>query len=166
MPANLRLSPGDMVRITKNGLTADGKHRLNNGARYTVKGFDPSGDLVLDNGWTVAKDFGHLAYGYVITSHASRARRSIACLIGQSAESFPASSREQFYVSVSRGRQQATIYTDDKKALLEAVSRSDDRLAATEFVNRRERVAVLQRQQCMALRFAGTDNSQSRRSGT
>jgi hypothetical protein len=71
-------------------------------------------------------------------------------IIGQSAESFPASSREQFYVSVSRGRQRATIYTNDKKTLLAAVSRSDGRLAATEFVNKRARVAVLQRQEGMA----------------
>ncbi len=146
----LYVSPGDIVRITKNGTTANGEHRLNNGARYTVKGFNPSGDLVLDNGWTVSKDFGHLAYGYVATSHASQGKTVDRVLIGQSAESFPASSREQFYVSLSRGRQQATLYTDDKKALLAAVRRSDDRLAATEFVNRRERVAVLQRQQCMA----------------
>ena len=54
----LRLAPGDIVRIMKNGLTADGRHRLNNGARYLVKGFNPSGDIVLDNGWTVAKDSG------------------------------------------------------------------------------------------------------------
>ena len=84
------------------------------------------------------------------TSHASQGKTVDRVIIGQSAESFPASSREQFYVSVSRGRQQATIYTDDKKALLAAVSRSDDRLAANEFVNRRERVTVLQRQQSMA----------------
>ena len=134
----LGLLPGDMVRITKNGLTADGNHRLNNGARYKVKGFDLSGDLVLDNGWTVAKDFGHLAYGYVTTSHASQGKTFDRVLIGQSAESFPASSREQFYVSVSRGRQQATIYTDDKTALLEAICRSDGRLTATEFVNLRQ----------------------------
>ncbi len=138
------------MRVTKNGLTADGKHRLNNGARYTVKGFNPSGDILLDNGWAVAKDFGHLAYGYVATSHASQGKTIDRVLIGQSAESFPASSREQFYVSVSRGRQQATIYTDDKKALLAAVSRSDDRVAATEFVNKRERVAAIQRQQSIA----------------
>ena len=68
--------------------------------------------------------------------------------IGQSSESFPASSREQFYVSVSRARQQATIYTDDKESLLDAVSRSDDRMTATEFVadrEYRERAAHLQR---------------------
>jgi conjugative relaxase-like TrwC/TraI family protein len=146
----LRLAPGDLVRITKNGLTADGRHRLNNGARFAVEGFSPSGDLVLDNGWTVSKDYGHWAYGYCSTSHASQGKTADHVLIGQSAESFPASSREQFYVSVSRGRR-ATLYTNDKAALLAAVSRSDDRLAATEFVNKRARVSVLQREESLVL---------------
>ena len=44
----------------------------------------------------------------------------------------------------------ATIYTDDKAALLAAVSRSDDRQSATGFVNKRVRVSVLQRQEGMA----------------
>ena len=44
-----------MVRITQNGLTADGKHRLNNGALYQVKNFDGEGNIVLDNGWLVGQ---------------------------------------------------------------------------------------------------------------
>lgn len=60
-------------------------------------------------------------------------------LIGQSSESFPASSREQFYVSCSRGRKEATVYTDDRAALLDAVRRSDERLTATELVADRDR---------------------------
>ena len=137
-----------MVRITKNGSTADGKHRLNNGARYTVKGFNKSGDIVLDNGWTVAKDFGHLDYGYVVTSHASQGKTVDRVFIGQSSLSFPASSREQFYVSCSRGRQSVTVYCDDKAALREAVAESDERITATELVNgsrQREVVALHER---------------------
>ena len=49
--------------------------------------------------------------------------------------SFAASSREQFYVSASRGTQQVTIYTEDKEELLDAVKRSEERLTATELVN-------------------------------
>ncbi len=90
----LCLSPGEMVRITKNGLTTDGRHRLNNGARYTVKGFNSSGDLILDNGWAVSKDFGHLDYGYVVTSHVSQGKTVDCVFVGQSSLSFPASSRE------------------------------------------------------------------------
>jgi conjugative relaxase-like TrwC/TraI family protein len=70
----LSLAAGDVVRITHNGFTADRKHRLNNGSLYRVSRFDDRGNIVLDNGWTVAKDFGHLAYGYVVTSHASQGK--------------------------------------------------------------------------------------------
>ena len=144
------IAPGELIRVARNGNTADGAHRLNNGAIFTVKNFTTKGDIRLTNGWTIAKDFGHLTHGYVVTSHASQGKTVDRVLIGQSAQSFPASSREQFYVSVSRGRQQATIYTDDKKSLLDAVSHSDDRMTATEFVAGKEhyeRTVAVQRMQ-------------------
>ena len=133
--SSISLAPNDVIRITHNGMTADGKHRLDNGALYRVKGFDARGNIVLNNGWTVAKDFGHVAYGYVVTSHASQGKTVDRVFVGQGSESFAASSREQFYVSVSRAREQVRVYTDDKEALLDAVSRSDDRVSATELVN-------------------------------
>jgi hypothetical protein len=132
---SLTLSPGDLVRITHHGLTADQKHALNNGAVYRVSRFDKRADIVLENGWTVAKDFGHLAYGYVATSHASQGKSVDEVFVGQSSLSFPASSREQWYVSVSRAKKRATVYTDDKEALRKAVAHSDERLSATEFIN-------------------------------
>ena len=90
---------------------------------------------MLNNGWTVGKNWGFLAHGYVTTSHASQGRTVDQVFVGQGSESFVASSREQFYVSASRARERVTIYTYDKEALLDAVKRSDDRLTATEFVN-------------------------------
>src|SRR5262249_9630712 len=63
--ARLRLAAGDRVRITSNGKTADGRHKLNNGDLYTVRGFTPEGNVVVDNGWVIGKDFGHVALGYV-----------------------------------------------------------------------------------------------------
>jgi len=131
----LGLSTGDRVRITRNGTTVAGDHRLNNGDLYTVMEFSPDGDLVLDNGWTVAKDYGHLAHGLVVTSHASQGKTVDRVFIGQSAQSFPASSREQFYVSASRGREQVLVFTDDKSELLDAINRSDERLSGTELVD-------------------------------
>ncbi|MCC6358745.1 MAG: relaxase domain-containing protein [Phycisphaerales bacterium] len=153
-PTVLPVAPGDVLRITRNGTTADGEHRLNNGALYTVRGFDAGGNIVLANGWTVSRDYGHLAHGYVVTSHASQGKTVDRVFIGQSSDSLPASSREQFYVSVSRGRERATIYTDDKDSLLDAVNRSDDRLTATEFVagrDLRERATTIQRLERLAL---------------
>ena len=131
-PETMRLATGDRLRVTADGKTADGRHRLNNGALYTVQGFTAAGDLVVDNGWVIGKDFGHIAYGYVVTSHASQGKTVDKVLIGQSQQSLPASDRQQLYVSVSRGREQAVIFTDDKAALREAVARDRERLTATE----------------------------------
>jgi ATP-dependent exoDNAse (exonuclease V) alpha subunit len=142
----LELAPGDWVRITHNGTTADGRHALNNGTLYKVKKFDDAGNIVLANGWTVEKEFGHLAHGYVVTSHASQGRTVDVTLIGQAAESFPASSKEQFYVSASRARKQVIVYTSDKEALRDAIEQSDERLTATELVADAVKRSVIMRQ--------------------
>jgi conjugative relaxase-like TrwC/TraI family protein len=138
-PAQLALAAGDRVRVTAGGKSRDGKHRINNGALFTVQGFTQRGDIVVDRGWVIDKEFGHLAAGYVVTSHASQGKTVDKVLIGQSSQSFPASNQRQFYVSVSRGREQALVFTDDKKELLRAVERPDEPLSATEFVQTRRR---------------------------
>jgi conjugative relaxase-like TrwC/TraI family protein len=138
-PNVLPVAPGELLRITRNGTTADGVHRLNNGATYRVKGFTKAGDIRLSNDWVISKDFGHIAHAYCITSHASQGKTVDRVFIGQSPDSFPASSQEQFYVSASRGREQVTVYTSNKTALLEAVSHSDDRMTATELLAEKQR---------------------------
>lgn len=133
-PEEIELAKGDLIRITRGGTDLSGKHRLENGSVYTVKGFDKAGNITLTNGWTLDRDFAHLTQGYVTTSHASQGRSVQRVIIGQAERSFAASSQEQFYVSVSRGKEQVVIYTDDKGSLLDAVRRSDPRLSATELV--------------------------------
>jgi ATP-dependent exoDNAse (exonuclease V) alpha subunit len=71
-PVQLALAAGDRVRITAGGQTKDGKHRLANGDLLTIDGFTRNGDLVVDHGWIIDRDFGHLTHGYVATSHASQ----------------------------------------------------------------------------------------------
>lgn len=152
-PSEIQLAPGDVIRVTQNGKTLDEKHRLNNGDLHRVRDFDEIGNIVLGNGWTVSKDYGHLAYGYCVTSHASQGKSVDRVLIGQSSQSFAASSKEQFYVSVSRGKREATIYTDNREDLLRAVQKSDDRLTATELLEPkewREKGAQLRRQEMQA----------------
>ena len=138
------VSAGDRIRITKNGTTTGKTHRLNNGDVFTVTGFTERGDLQLNNGWMVARDYGHIAHGLVVTSHASQGKTVDRVLIGQSSQSFAASSREQFYVSASRGRQQVLVFTDNREDLLDAVSRTDERLSGTELVAQAVRARALQ----------------------
>jgi hypothetical protein len=147
----LLLSAGDAVRVTSNGTSKEGR-RVNNGDIFTVKGFSAEGDIELTNGLTLAHDCGYLTHGYVVTSHASQGKTVDKVIIAEAGDSFGAASREQFYVSVSRGRKEVSIYTDDREALLDAVSRSDHKMTATEFVaerEHRERVLLAQRNAAM-----------------
>ncbi len=127
----LELRIGDRVRFTNNERTRDG-HRLDNGAHGVVKRFTSNGDIQLESGAVVPCDVGHVAHGYCVTSHASQGRTVDRVLVSQSAESFAASSVEQLYVSVSRGRERVLLITDDKAGLRLAAERSDPRPAATE----------------------------------
>lgn len=135
----LALAPGDVIRFTAGGKTADGKHRLNNGAGYKVGGFTSQGDIRLDNGWVVAKEFGHFRHGYVETSFGSQGKTVQRVIIGQSSQSFPASNMEQIYVSASRAREMLRLYTDDKEELRDAISRSSAKLAAADLVQAKPR---------------------------
>jgi len=131
-PAQLALAVGDRVRVTAGGKTRDGKHRLSNGSLLSVQGFTSRGDIMVDHGWVIDRDFGHITHGYVVTSHASQGVTVDNVFVGMSSESFPATCQRTAYVAVTRGKEQAQIFTDDRKGLLKAISRPDDLLSATE----------------------------------
>jgi conjugative relaxase-like TrwC/TraI family protein len=131
-PVQIALAVGDRVRVTAGGKTKDGKHRLSNGSLLNVQGFTARGDIIVDHGWIIARDFGHLTHGYVVTSHASQGVTVDKVFIGVSSESFPATYQRTAYVAVTRGKEQAQIFTDDRRELLRAISRPDDPLSATE----------------------------------
>jgi ATP-dependent exoDNAse (exonuclease V) alpha subunit len=138
-PAQLTLAAGDRIRITRNGSTKDKKHDLDNGALFTVKGFTPQGDLIVDHNWVVGRDFGHIAHGVAVTSMASQGRTVDKVFIGLSSDSFPATNQRSFYVPVGRGKEQALVFTDSKKELLRAIERPDQPLSATELMHKRKR---------------------------
>jgi conjugative relaxase-like TrwC/TraI family protein len=127
----IALAKGDRIRITRNGKSADGK-RLNNGDLLSIAKITPKGRIILKSGAELEPAHGHFTYGYCQSSHSSQSKSVRDVLVAQSAASFLASSREQFYVSVSRGRQTLRIYTDDVTQLQEAVGNSSQRLAGVE----------------------------------
>ena len=133
-PTTTALAKGESLRITANGKSADGKHALDNGSRYTVAGFEKSGNIRLTNGWSISPGFKHFSHGYVTTSHASQGRTVDRVLIAMGQESLGAINAEQLYVSASRGKEKATIYTDVPLDVLRtAVQKADARKSATEF---------------------------------
>jgi ATP-dependent exoDNAse (exonuclease V) alpha subunit len=136
-PRQIHASEGDKIRITANGKSSDGKN-LFNGSTFQIEKFDKQGNIKLSNGSTIPAEFGHFNLGYVSTSHASQGKTADKVIISQSSATFRASSMEQFYVSVSRGRQAVSIYTDDKAHLQQAVSQSAERTSATELMAKRQ----------------------------
>jgi hypothetical protein len=133
------------VRLTHGGMDASGTHGLDNGDMATVTGLK-AGKIILDNGVTLPERFGHLTHGYCVTSHASQGKTVDRVLIAENAWSAKvAGSREQLYVSVSRGRDMVKIYTDSKAQLLEGVMASSARMLAHE-VTARQVVQAVARQ--------------------
>jgi ATP-dependent exoDNAse (exonuclease V) alpha subunit len=125
-------SEGDKIRITRNGKAIEGT-KLNNGQIYKVNGFDNEGNIRLSNGSTLKKDFAHVNHGYAVTSDASQGKTVDKVIVAQSSLSLGASTKEQFYVSVSRGKESVSVYTDNKTELKEAVTnRTAERMTALE----------------------------------
>lgn len=130
----LNLAKGDAVRITANGKTLCGK-RLNNGTTYQVKALKKK-EIILNNGYRLSRDFGHLDYGYVTTSHSSQGASVDKVLVLMNENVKPAMNQAGTLVSLSRGKKQALIFTDDKEGLKEWAKRSSIRQSATEFINK------------------------------
>lgn len=134
------LSKGDRIRITRNGFDAD-KERLNNGDMLTVASVSKGGRIVLRNDiskatYAIDRNFGHLAHAHCITSHAAQGKTVDEVFIFQPAATFPATDAKQFYVSVSRARSQAHIYTDDREELLEHAAHLRERQSALELLGK------------------------------
>ena len=139
-PGSIGLSKGDTVRLTRNGFDKADR-RLNNGQTLEVVSVRKNGKLVLRNTASKAQyelqsDYGHFAHAHCVTSYASQGRTVDEVFISQPAATFPATDAKQFYVSVSRARERARVYTDDKEMLLEHAAHLGQRQSALELVTR------------------------------
>ena len=121
----------DMLRITKNTKSLEGK-ALHNGQTYKIKTFDKQGDIILENGGTIPKSNHHIDYGYVTTSPASQGKTAKTVIVSQDKSAGKAAYDKQFYVSVSRGSENCLVYTDDKYALKDSISKNNEVMSATE----------------------------------
>ena len=141
----IKLSEGDKIRITQNGYSKT-KQRVNNGNILSVKGFDDGGNIIATTGkrdLTLDKDFGNLTHGYYTTSPASQGKSVNKVIVMQSSMSGKAASKEQFYVSASRGKFAISIHTDDKGNLLNSVKRPTQRMTATEIASESKSARII-----------------------
>jgi hypothetical protein len=135
------VAKGDRIRITKNGeAKVDGQTKgtkVNNGDIFTVEGFTKEGDIRLEKGKLLPKNWGHFNLGYVDTSYASQGKTVDRVFIAVGNESLPAANLQQWYVSASRGREMAKLYVDSKEDVRNAISRTGQRLSAVELTHTR-----------------------------
>ena len=125
------MAAGDKLLLQANAVAA--RKRFINGELVEVKEVQ-GGSIVLTDGRIIPKDYRAFTHGYAVTSHAAQGKTVNEVLVVASSRSLPAVHQEQFYVSISRGRERCQVFTDDKELLRSQVTRSSTRTAAVEAV--------------------------------
>jgi len=101
------------------------------------------GRITLADGRQLPAGFNSFTHGYSVTSHSSQGKTVDEVLLVASSRSFAAVNREQFYVSISRGRERVHVFTDDADLLARRVTGSHERKAAVELQALRDELAKL-----------------------
>jgi len=140
----LKISIGDRLLLQANAA----RKQFVNGELVEVKRLAGEA-IILADGRTIPVSYRTFVHGYAVTSHAAQGKTVDEVLVVASSRSLPAISQEQFYVSISRGRDRCQVFTDDTELLRSHVTRSSARLAAVEVALGIHRGKLLER----ALRF-------------
>jgi hypothetical protein len=133
----LKVAAGDWLLLQAN----HGKEFIN-GERVQVREIQ-NGRIALADGRTLPTGFNIFTHGYAVTSHSSQGKTVDDVLLVASSRSFAAVNREQFYVSISRGRERCHVFTDDADLLARRVTDSHERKAAVELQALRDDLAKL-----------------------
>jgi ATP-dependent exoDNAse (exonuclease V) alpha subunit len=122
----LKVAAGDKLLLQSNW-----QKKFVNGELVEVKAIQGDSVLLAD-GRVIPADYRTFTHGYAVTSHAAQGKTVDEVLLVASSRSLPAVRQEQFYVSISRGRERCQIFTDDSELLRAHVTHSSARLAAIE----------------------------------
>jgi hypothetical protein len=133
----LKVAAGDWLLLQAN----HGKDFIN-GERVKVKAVQ-DGQISLADGRVLPANYNTFTHGYAVTSHSSQGKTVDEVLLVASSKSFAAVNREQFYVSISRGREHVQVFTDDSELLAQRVTDSHERKAAIELKGLRDDLAKL-----------------------
>jgi conjugative relaxase-like TrwC/TraI family protein len=131
----LKVAAGDKLLLQANAVAVR-KHFVN-GELVEVKAIQGDSVLLVD-GRVISADYRTFTHGYAVTSHAAQGKTVDEVLVVASSRSLPAVHQEQFYVSISRGRERCQIFTDDSDLLRSHVTHSSARLAAVEAMPQRD----------------------------
>jgi len=136
----LQVSAGDKLLLQANAA----RKRFINGELVEVQVFQDD-SILLTDGRVIPKNYRSFTHGYAVTSHAAQGKTVDEVLVVASSRSLPAVHQQQFYVSISRGRERCQVFTDDVERLRSHVTHSSERLAAVEVVPRVGRPKFIQR---------------------
>lgn len=128
----LELSPGDTIRINRHGAHLD----LANGDRFRVGEVSESKVTLTSESRKVELPTDkplHLDYAYATTVHSSQGLTADRVLIDAKTSS-RTTSRDVYYVAISRARHEATMFTNDARRIAEAVQRENPKHAALDIV--------------------------------
>jgi conjugative relaxase-like TrwC/TraI family protein len=137
-PKELPLSTGDRLQLKANSQSQGS--RLANGELVTIKEIHADGRIALNDGRMLPKDYRQFVRGYAVTSYAAQGKTVDHVLFSDSAAK-AATSAQQWYVTISRGRKGVQIFTADKAQLRQNVARSGDRPLALDIARPEESFA-------------------------
>ena len=130
-PREIAVAENDRLHLKANRNLATGG-RVTNGELVTVKSVRADGGVELTDGRVLDRDFREFLPGYAVTSYGSQGKTVDYVLFSDSTIK-AATSAQQWYVTISRGRRGVRIFTPDKDQLRENVARSGNRPLAVDF---------------------------------
>jgi len=127
--AEMPLASGDRLQLKFNGKSAEG-NALNNGELVTVRNLRKDGALIVEGDDGVRKTLSAkqrlFTRGYAVTSYGSQGKTVDTVLLADAANA-AATSANQWYVSISRGRKKVVVFTSDKDGLRTNIQRAGER---------------------------------------
>jgi conjugative relaxase-like TrwC/TraI family protein len=128
------VASGDRLQLKFNGKSTEG-HAIANGELVTVRHIAADGSLTIEDDRLTVKTLSPqqrlFNRGYAVTSYASQGKTVDTVLVAD-AGCRSATNRNQWYVSISRGRKLVIVFTDNKAELRASIEQSGDRGLALE----------------------------------
>ncbi len=131
-PRTLSLAQGDRLQLKANQRLSSGA-TATNGEIVTVSAVREDGGINLQDGRTLDPGYRQFVPGYAVTSYGSQGKTTDYVLFSDSAVRAATNGR-QWYVTISRGRRGIRIFTPDRQALRESVTRSGDSRLALDLI--------------------------------
>lgn len=128
---SIEVAAGDKLLLTANR-RGQGLHTTN-GEIVTVSRVGRNGEVHLQDGRTLPRDFKQFTHGYAVTAHRSQGKSVDKVIV-----SADGMKKEPFYVAASRGRESVSVITSNKDELRRSVGSSAARRSASELAQKAE----------------------------